>query len=141
MLYSDEALSLPNIHLAKCESYAVALAESVGMKRQCRICKGTDSLPRDLSFVVSWFMFVRGVLWAEKKLGIENGRLLYEAAVRHLPNYMVASLIRGNDNDAGDSAGAIGALRHWKLPTLTRNSLRSSAPFIVSSNTKSPRHT
>ena len=56
--------------------YAVALAESGRYEEaDTEYVKALTAYRETSPFVVSWFMFVRGVLWAEKVGHDENGRL------------------------------------------------------------------
>ncbi len=62
-------------------------------------------------FVVSWLLFARGVMWAEEAGDTHRGRRFYEAAVRHLPQYLVANIhLAELESESGQLEQAIARL-------------------------------
>jgi tetratricopeptide (TPR) repeat protein len=70
-------------------------------------------------FVVAWIFFARGVMWAEAAGDTARGRVLYEAAVKHLPDYLVANIhLAELEAEAGQTAQAIRRLERLDQPNI-----------------------
>ena len=54
--------------------------------------KAFDAYRETSPFIAAWFMFSRGLMWAEKAGQSERGKAFYREAVHYLPDYLVANI-------------------------------------------------